>query len=116
MQEADEIADRVLVINHGQVVADGPGETLKAAVAIRQLRFVSEHPDVELLDSLEGATDVVVRGTGVAINSLDADATIRALVHSGVVFRDLEVTGAGLEDAFIALTGCDRPSGTGRTP
>jgi ABC-2 type transport system ATP-binding protein len=108
MQEADEIADRVVVINHGQVVANGPGATLKAAVAIRQLRFVTGHPEEDLLDNLEGVTDVVVRGTGVALNSLDADATIRALVHSGVAFRDLEVTGAGLEDAFMALTGCDR--------
>jgi ABC-2 type transport system ATP-binding protein len=116
MQEVDEIADRVVVINHGQVVANGPGATLKAAVAIRQLRFVIGHPDEDLLDSLEGVTDVVVRGTGVALNSLDADATIRALVHSGVAFRDLEVTGAGLEDAFVALTGCDRASDGGGTP
>jgi ABC-2 type transport system ATP-binding protein len=108
MQEADEIADRVLVINHGRMVANGPGATLKAAVAIRQLRFVTGHPDEDLFDNLEGVTDVVVRGTGVALNSLDADATIRALVHSGVAFHDLEVTGAGLEDAFVALTGCDR--------
>ena len=105
MQEADEIADRVIVINHGQVVANGPGATLKAAVAIRQLRFVTGHPYEDLLDDLEGVTDVVVRGTGVTLNSLDADATIRALVRSGVAFRDLEVTGAGLEDAFVALTG-----------
>jgi ABC-2 type transport system ATP-binding protein len=116
MQEADEIADRVVVINHGQVVANGPGATLKAAVAVRQLRFVTGHPDEDLLDRLEGVTDVVVRGTGVALNSLDADATIRALVHSGVAFRDLEVTGAGLEDAFVALTGGDRtPDGGGTT-
>ncbi len=116
MQEADEIADRVVVINHGQVVANGPGATLKAAVAVRQLRFVTGLPDGDLLDSLEGVTDVVVRGTGVALNSLDADATIRALVHSGVAFRDLEVTGAGLEDAFVALTGCDDAPDGGWTP
>lgn len=87
MQEADEIADRVVVINHGQVVANGPGATLKAAVAVRQLRFVTGHPDEDLFDRLEGVTDVVVRGTGVTLNSLDADATIRALVHSEVAFR-----------------------------
>jgi len=107
MHEADQIADRVVVINHGHIVANGPGATIKAAVASRQLRFVTGQPDERLLDQLEGVTDVVIRGTGVALNSLDADATIRALVHSGVAFRDLEVTGAGLEDAFMALTGCD---------
>ena len=40
------------------------------------------------------------------MDSLDADATIRDLVGRGVQFRDLEITGAGLEQAFVALTGC----------
>ena len=104
LSEADQVADRVVVLNRGQVVADGPGATLKAAVASRQLRFVVERPDAAVLDALEGVTDVMVRGTTVTLDSLDADVSIRALVHSGVAFRDLEVTGAGLEEAFIALT------------
>ena len=41
---------------------------------------------------------------GVTLLSLDADATTRDLVRSGIPFRDLEVTGACLEDAFVALT------------
>jgi len=116
MQEADRIADRVIVINHGRVVANGPGATLKAAVATRQVRFVTDRPDEQLLDRLTGVTDVVVRGAGVALNSLDADATIRALVHSGIAFRDLEVTGAGLEEAFMALTEGDRAPDPGCAP
>lgn len=113
MQEADEIADRVVVINHGHVVADGPGVAIKAAVTARRLRFVSEEPDQAILDSLEGVTDVEVRGKGVVLDSMDADATVRALVKSGIAFSDLELTGAGLEEAFIALTeGCPaRPTG-----
>jgi ABC-2 type transport system ATP-binding protein len=108
LAEADEIADRVVVLNHGTVVADGPGATLKAAVATRRLRFVSDHPDRAVLSVLDGVTEVDVCGTGVSIDSLDADATIRDLVGRGVPFRDLEVTGAGLEQAFVALTGCGR--------
>lgn len=109
LAEADQIADRVVVLNHGTVVADGPGATLKAAVATRRVRFVAERPDRELLNELEGVTDVAVCGTGVVLDSLDADATVRALVASPVDFRDLEVTGAGLEEAFVALTRCDAP-------
>ena len=61
-------------------------------------------------------TDVVVRGVGVTLNSLDADATVKALVQHGVAFSDLEVTGAGLEDAFVALTECDpTPNGEAGT-
>ena len=104
LQEADQIADRVVVVNHGRVVADGPGATLKAAVAIRQVRFVTDRPDLHLLDELEGVTDMRIRGTCVTLDSLDADATVRALVQTNTVFRDLEVTGAGLEEAFVALT------------
>jgi ABC-2 type transport system ATP-binding protein len=106
LAEADEIADRVIVLNHGKVVADGPGATLKAAVATRRLRFVTDLPDRAELSELEGVTEVHVCGTGVSIDSLDADATIRDLVGRRVPFRDLEVTGAGLEQAFVALTGC----------
>ncbi len=107
LHEADQIADRVVVVNHGRVVADGPGATLKAAVASRQVRFVCEHPDPARLDQLEGVTDVEVHGKGVALASLDADATVRALVRHHISFTDLEVTGAGLEDAFVALTEAD---------
>jgi ABC-2 type transport system ATP-binding protein len=114
LQEADEIADRVVVVNHGVVVANGPGATIKAAVASRQVRFVTDRADERVLDELEGVTDVVVRGTCVTLISLDADATIRALVHHGVAFRDLEVTGAGLEDAFVALTECAPAPDAGR--
>ena len=106
LAEADEISDRVVVLNHGKVVADGPGATLKAAVATRRLRFVTDRPDRAALSELDGVTEVDVCGTGVSIDSLDADATIRDLVGRGVSFRDLEVTGAGLEQAFVELTGC----------
>jgi ABC-2 type transport system ATP-binding protein len=117
LAEADEIADRVVVLNHGKVVADGPGATLKAAVATRRLRFVTDQPDRAQLSDLDGVTEVGVCGTGVSIDSMDADSTIRDLVVRGVLFRYLEVTGAGLEQAFVALTRCraekaDMPSET----
>jgi ABC-2 type transport system ATP-binding protein len=104
LEEADQIADRVIVINHGAVVADGPGATLKAAVGSRQLRFVTESPQPERYDLFEGVTDVEIHGSLVALSSLDADATLRALVNSGLSFHDLEIRGACLEDAFVALT------------
>ncbi len=112
LHEADQIADRVVVVNHGRVVADGPGATLKAAVAARQVRFVCEHPDRGQLDGLEGVTDVEIHGQGVTLCSLDADATVRALVRQRIAFSDVEVRGAGLEDAFVALTEGD---GMGRS-
>jgi ABC-2 type transport system ATP-binding protein len=109
LQEADQIVERVVVVNHGRVVADGPGAALKAAVAARRLRFVCEHPNERLLDTLEGVTDVDVQGKTVRIDTLDSDATVRALVHHNVAFSDLDIIGATLEEAFVALTEADRP-------
>jgi len=104
LEEADQVADRVVVINRGRVVADGPGASLKASVTARRLRFVCQHPLEGAFDLLDGVTEVEVRGLGVTLDSFDADATVRALVRSHVAFTDLEVTGGGLEDAFVALT------------
>jgi ABC-2 type transport system ATP-binding protein len=104
LEEADQIADRVVVVNQGHVVADGPGATLKATVDTRQLRFVTSESDADRFKQLCGVTSVEMRGTCVTLFSLDADSTIRDLVLSGLEFHDLEVSGACLEDAFVALT------------
>lgn len=104
LHEADQVANRVVVVNGGLVVADGPGASLKAAVAARRIRFTCTRPDAALLDSLEGVTEVEVHGSDVNIASLDADATIRALVTHRVGFTDIEVRSAGLAEAFLALT------------
>jgi ABC-2 type transport system ATP-binding protein len=104
LQEADQFADRVAVINRGRVVADGPGATLKAAIAARRVRFVCDHPNLGDLDGLQGVTEVEVHGTGVNMESLDADATVTDLVRRKIPFRDLEVVSAGMEEVFLALT------------
>jgi ABC-2 type transport system ATP-binding protein len=104
LQEADQTADRVVVINHGQVVADGPGAALKASVAARKVRFRWRQPDRALIDRLDGATDIEVRGEMVTVDTFDPDTTVRALCAGKVPFEDLEVSGAGIEEAFVALT------------
>jgi ABC-2 type transport system ATP-binding protein len=106
LDEADAAADRIVVLRKGAVVANGPASTIKATVATRRLRFVCEGADPGRLGELDGVDAVSVRGSEVALDSLDADATVRALVASGLAFSDIEVTGADLEQAFIALT-CD---------
>ena len=108
LQEADDTADRVAVVDRGRVIADGPAGALKAAVGARWVRFVCERPDADRFAHLDGVAEVEVRGRGVALTSLDADATVRALVRSGITFDGLEVAGACLEEAFVALTRRDR--------
>ncbi len=106
LDEADAVADRIVVIRKGSVVANGAASTIKAAVPTRRLRFVSEAADPARLRELDGVDAACVRGSEVVLDSLDADATVRALVASGLAFTDIEITGADLEQAFMALT-CD---------
>lgn len=113
LAEADQVADRVVVLHHGRVVADAPGATLKSAVTCRQVRFVAELLDRSAYAALDAVSGVEVRGATVTLDSSDADASVRALVRSGIVFKDLEVTGAGLEEAFIALTSAPLPTQAG---
>ncbi|MCL4313238.1 MAG: ABC transporter ATP-binding protein [Actinobacteria bacterium] len=104
LEEADAIADRVVLLNKGKVVADGSPTTIKASVNQRTLRFNMEDTSVEELLCLPGVSHVEVRGKEVLITSTDSDETVRALCANQLPFEDLEVVGAALEDAFVALT------------
>ena len=104
LHEAESVADRVVVLRSGKVVADGTPSTIKAAAGRKHVRFTLATPDGARLDSLPGVQQVDVHGANVTLATLDADATVIALVKSGVGFRDIEVTGADLEEAFLALT------------
>jgi ABC-2 type transport system ATP-binding protein len=105
LDEVDAVADRIVVMRSGKVVANGAASTIKAAVPTRRVRFVSPGADPARLRELDGVDAACVRGCEIVLDSLDADATVRALVASGVAFTDIEVTGADLEQAFVALTG-----------
>jgi len=104
LDEVDAVADRIVVMRKGAVVANGAASTIKAAVPTRRVRFTSAGVDPARLRDLDGVNAACVRGSQVVLDSLDADATIRALVATGVAFTDIEVTGADLEQAFVALT------------
>jgi ABC-2 type transport system ATP-binding protein len=104
LEEADEVADRVIVIDDGRIVADGSGRSLRSRVAGRTVRFDTTAADPIRLGTLPGVTQVDVHGDAVRLSTTDGDGTVRALFATDLPVRDLEVTGADLEDAFIALT------------
>jgi ABC-2 type transport system ATP-binding protein len=103
LEEADDFADRVIVIAQGRVIADGTGEQIKKLAGGRTVSFEWTGTADGLAD-LDGVTSVQLRGERAVLASDDSDATVRALVLSGRSYRDLEVVGAGLEAAFLALT------------
>nr|WP_248296609.1 ABC transporter ATP-binding protein [Streptomyces sp. S1D4-11] len=103
LEEADAHADRILVIDHGRLVADGTGEQLKRSVGGNLVSFDLVGRGTEGLTLLPGVVSVEVRGDRARLRTDDSDATVLALAELGAV-RGLEVVPASLDDAFMALT------------
>ncbi|KOG46649.1 ABC transporter ATP-binding protein [Streptomyces decoyicus] len=105
LEEADEIADRVIVLHRGRVLADGTAAEIKARAGARRVTFELDEPvDREALHGLPCLTALEVSSRTVRLQSHDADATVHALYGLGIYPHHLEVSGLGLEQAFIALT------------
>ena len=104
LAEAAETAGRVVVLHQGHVAADGTVDEIRRTVAIRTVRFRAPDAGPGALRALPAVEQVRQDGDVISLDSTDADATVRGLVGSGTAFTDLEVTSAGLEDAFLALT------------
>jgi ABC-2 type transport system ATP-binding protein len=105
LEEADAIADRVLVLHRGRLLADGTAAEIKAKAGARRVSFDLEGAiDEEPLRGLPFLTAIDISGQTVRIQSTDADATVHALYGLGVYPRNLEVAGLGLEQAFVAIT------------
>jgi ABC-2 type transport system ATP-binding protein len=106
LEEADAYADRIILLRHGRVVADGTSSEVKAMAAGRTVRATLANPDQAALLAVPGADSVEVRGETVLVHASDSDAVARYLLTQTQA-RDLEVTTRALEDAFLALTSDD---------
>jgi ABC-2 type transport system ATP-binding protein len=105
LEEADAYADRVVLMARGRVVADGPPTEVKALVGARRIRATLPGAPDDALERLPGVTRVERHGDAIELACSDSDAAVRALLAAYPDVRDLEITGAGLEQAFIQLTG-----------
>ncbi|MFJ2769886.1 ABC transporter ATP-binding protein [Streptomyces sp. NPDC087300] len=103
LEEADAHADRILVIDHGRIIADGTGEQLRRAAGGSLVCFDLAGRAADGLTELPGVLAVDVRGDRARLRTDDSDATVVALAALGAI-RDLEVAPASLDDAFLALT------------
>ncbi len=106
LEEADQYADRIVLISHGRIVADGTGSQIKALAAGRTIRATLPDADADVLSALAGVENVDVRGDAVYIHAKDTDEVARYLLTQTAA-HDLEITARGLEDAFLSLTGDD---------
>jgi ABC-2 type transport system ATP-binding protein len=110
LEEADAHADRAVLLAEGRVVADGPTNEIRAMVGRRTIRATVPHASIMAL-MLPGVESVDRQGESVILRCTDADLALRGLLEAFPEARGIEVAGAGLEQAFLELTGANGGSG-----
>jgi ABC-2 type transport system ATP-binding protein len=105
LEEADAYADRAVLLAAGEVVADGPPTEIKAMVRSRTIRATLPGVPTTALTELPGVAAAERHGEAVALVCSNSDVAVRALLARFPAARDVEITGAGLEEAFMQLTG-----------
>jgi ABC-2 type transport system ATP-binding protein len=103
LEEADALADRIAVINQGEIIAEGTPAEIKAQTSGKLIRCVTTLSLDALLD-LPGVTSAKQDRDAVEIRAAHAESVVRALLASDPQLSGLEITSAGLEEAFLSLT------------
>jgi ABC-2 type transport system ATP-binding protein len=111
LDEADTFADRIVIMNDGRIIADGTPSEVKSVVTGRTVSFTlsggpstSSGTDDETFAHLVGVTPLARKGSRIALQTEDSDATLRALLGSFPQATDIEIVSRNMDDAFMALT------------
>jgi ABC-2 type transport system ATP-binding protein len=113
LEEADQAADRILVINRGRLLADGTPAQIKERAGAKRISFQLDDVNEQFLLGLPGLVSLDVRNHLVQIQTQDSDQTLYAVLDAGLRPREIEVTSLGLEQAFLAITAEDNASASG---
>lgn len=103
IEEAEQLADRILVMQSGRIVAQGTSAEIKAAYNQRQIRCRTNLSDAALL-ATKGVLSLRREGVMVVLSSSNPDITTRELILQDEELADLNVSQIGLQEAFLALT------------
>jgi ABC-2 type transport system ATP-binding protein len=103
LQEADALADRIAVINQGEIIAEGTPAEIKARTSGKKIRCITSL-ELNSLRHIRGVTEVRSDREAVEIQATEAEPVVRELLNRDPNLSGLEVTSAGLEEAFLALT------------
>ena len=103
LQEADALADRIVVIDRGRIIAEGTPAEIKGRAAGKRVRC-STALSLEELRRLPFVLSAAREGTTADLLTGNSEALVRELLARDAALSNLEVTGAGLEEAFLTLT------------
>jgi len=103
LNEADALADRILVLDKGAIVAEGTPAEIKARAMGKQVRCTSRL-SLEEVRQIPGVLSAKADRNAFELQVNAAEPVVRELLQRDSWLGDLEVTNAGLEEAFLALT------------
>ena len=103
LEEADALADRIVVLNGGRIVAEGTPNAIKEQVAGQRVRCQTVVP-LETVRSLPGVQRVTQNGAVTELWTSEPEPVVRFLLLHDASLSGLTVSGVGLEEAFLALT------------
>jgi ABC-2 type transport system ATP-binding protein len=107
LEEADQAADRILVINRGRLLVDGTPAEIKERAGAKRMSFRLDQVNEPFLLGLPALVNLEMHNDMVHIQTTDSDATLYALIDAGYRPREIEVGSLGLEQAFLAITAED---------
>lgn len=102
LEEADQLSDRIVMLNKGKVVREGTPEEIKSQINTKKIRFQSE-VDIATLSSLSSVNKVKTYSNSDKYYELESDSaekTIKEIFDQQIQISDLTIIGAALEDAF----------------
>ena len=103
LEEADALADRVIVIDKGKVVSEGTPAEIKKSSGGRKIKCATSLT-TDYLEALSGVTQVERSGNFVTVTATNAEAIIRIMLLNDESLSGLEIASPALEDAFLELT------------
>ncbi|MGB8061605.1 MAG: ABC transporter ATP-binding protein [Candidatus Sulfotelmatobacter sp.] len=103
LPEADALADRVAVINQGEIIAEGTPSQIKAQTSGKRIRCITRLT-LASLQQIPGVTLAQQDREAVELHAGEAEPVVRELLARDATLSGLEITTAGLEEAFLALT------------
>jgi ABC-2 type transport system ATP-binding protein len=103
LQEADALADRIAVIHQGEIIAQGTPAEIKSQTSGKRIRCITSL-SVSSLRQIRGVTEVREDREAVEIHASVAEPVIRELLARDPSLSGLEISSAGLEEAFLSLT------------
>jgi ABC-2 type transport system ATP-binding protein len=104
LEEADALANRIIVINKGEIVAQGSPSQIKSRVGGKNVTFKLEAGNAATLENLPGVQRFSKTGESVNLYTLEPEKVLREVFARGLEISNLSVAGAGLEEAFMEIT------------